>query len=148
MDVTPAQLYAIEQYEEDFEIGSLWGRYYNHVPEIEDYYAHRINFESIKNEKRIVRRILKHVNYDARRYWEIATVWFDGNPVMVTKNASREGDDNYGRYVTDLNVYGDMVRYLFGKMMVEDGLTKVVGLNDPQSDILHFYRDTYQLPGL
>jgi hypothetical protein len=95
--MTPQQLYD----RKDFtlgEINMLFGSSFNHVQEsgVESY----VLPWDAQNE-RIWIRLLKDFCFDGRRIWRLGTVWLDGSPVMVFKNAGREGDDHVGRVITD-----------------------------------------------
>lgn len=134
---TPAALYTMEPETVSYDLYDLNGCYYSHVPEVT--FAYDMDAENGES-KRVERRILKHVDHDYRRYWELATVWFDGKPVMVTQNAGREGDDHHARFVTDPVTYGAMVGYLMTLISAQP--TDVVLADESRDDLLSFYGGT------
>ena len=111
-------LYKLEAESETTCLGVLKGFYYDHLPEVED---HLWGYES-SNEKIII-KTLKDFDFDGRRRWTLRTIWFEGNPVMITQNAGREGDDHRERYITNINMYTEMVNYI-------KSLTGCEGLSD------------------
>lgn len=52
------------------------------------------------------------IQSDYRRYWQLASVWFLDKPVMIIRNAGREGDDRQDRFITDVPLFWQMVAYL------------------------------------
>jgi hypothetical protein len=90
---------------------------------------------------------LRHVQYDYRRYWELTTVWFDGQPVMIVQNAGREGDDYHERFITDPHAYADMVGYLRTLLPADlNDPSDVVDPNVERDDLLAFYSDEFCAP--
>ena len=84
---TAADLYKMTPERSTKELSYLVGCYYNHIPEVGN------DIESVKyllSSDRVEIKFLKDWNFDFRRVWQLATVWFDGNPVMITQNAGRE----------------------------------------------------------
>jgi hypothetical protein len=57
-------------------------------------------------------RVLKEFDYDGRRFWRLATVWYQGVAFMVIQNAGREGDDHAQRFVTNFERLFCLVRNL------------------------------------
>ena len=43
--------------------------------------------------------VMREIVDDHRRFWRLAVVRLDGEPVMVIQNAGREGDDHKDRFV-------------------------------------------------
>jgi hypothetical protein len=111
----PSELYARTPERVDYEIGNLIGFYYNHVLEIEN---NHLPWED--PNKRVEFRCYKYFNFDGRRFWRLAAVYFDGQPVMITQNAGREGDDHRKRFITDFPRYQNMVAYLMSLVRPED----------------------------
>jgi hypothetical protein len=104
---TCKELYAVFPYE-TAEPQILAGCYYNHIKEARlDYgMSYAINYEKIQI------RIIKEFDFDGRRFWRLATVWFDSAPVMVIQNAGREGDDHYKHFITNKPQFDAMCRYV------------------------------------
>lgn len=69
-------------------------------------------FPDLTGNTRIDKRVYYYLNIDHRRYVELASIWFDGKPVMITQNAGREGDDHKERFITDLPLYMELLKYL------------------------------------
>lgn len=132
---------------------SLWGCYYNHVPEIkeEDQYG------KWEHSRRIKMRVYKHFNFDGRRWWRLASIWFDEQlpsdhpfleeeswvPVMIIRNAGREGDDFRDRFITDVDAYRIMVKHIFSLRILADGdintENDIVDSDVEIKDLLNFY---------
>lgn len=122
--MTPAELYQRPPQYISYNPQELIGFYYNHVPEISDSFAgvpwinHRLPGDAAPEgltpmRARFEYRIIKHFDFDYRRFWRLGTVWFDNQPVMITRNAGREGDDHRTRFVTcSTALYFDLILYL------------------------------------
>lgn len=104
----PSELYARDAEDTWKDISVLMGCYYKHLPELESVWD---RLDLSKNE-RVLLHVYRHVTYDTRRFWLLAGVYFDGQPVMVIQNAGREGDDFHGRFITDGGRYFEMLKYL------------------------------------
>ena len=107
--MTASELYAMQPQYDTMDVGLLCGFYYNHIPEVGDYVLDVLP----EHNKLVVVRVLKEHHIDARRFWRLATVWYDGVPVMVVQNAGREGDDHHARFITDVDQYTKMIGYLW-----------------------------------
>lgn len=95
----------------DYEIGSphvLKGCYYNHIPEANLEWD--MPYEEVFPDIQV--RVIKDFDFDGRRFWRLATVWFENKPVMVIQNAGREGDDHEARFITDSETFSRMCRYI------------------------------------
>jgi hypothetical protein len=125
----PQELYDREPEKIETDINYLFGCYYNFLPEIENSYVW-IKPEEIKD---IEVKIYKDFDFDGRRFWKLASVWYRGKPVMITRNAGREGDDHSSRFVTDESLYKKMVKYIKTLLPVE--FTEVEDVVDPNEDI-------------
>ena len=86
----------------------LVGCYFNFIPETE---IERWDLENMASP-RIEIRSLMDFDFDYRRIWRLSTVWFDTKPVMILQNAGREGDDHAQRFITDAELYVEMINYL------------------------------------
>lgn len=116
--MTPATLYERKPESMDHAVGILNGFYYNHVPELAG--------DTLPDEdpnKRVQIRYYQNFNFDGRRFWRLASVWYatkdskdsndcDWKPFMIIQNAGREGDDHHKRFVTDAALYEEAARYL------------------------------------
>ena len=133
----PSDLYERTPESIDYNIGTLIGCYYCHIPELRD---HEYGFPYADLQKRVEIRVMQHVNWDFRRYWRLATVWFDSEPVMVIQNAGREGDDHAQRFVTHEATYRAMISYLLSLVdFTPTSLCDVVGVDDEIQGLDHFY---------
>ncbi len=106
--MTPNELYAREPIKRHSDLNWLVGCYFNHVPESDSVYNGTLSV----TDDHVELRVYKDHWFDGRRFWRLASVWFDGKPVMVIQNAGREGDDYVGRFITDVDVYKDLVKYV------------------------------------
>ena len=124
--MTPNDLYKMESQSVDIGIGMLFGFYFNHIEEMDnligDDYSYKHNIDHSIFTK-IEVRVIKHFNFDGRRFWRLATVWFEGLPIMVIQNAGREGDDHRERFITDPEAFKRMLSYI--KSLVPCELPKI-----------------------
>ena len=128
--MTPNEMYALEPESVTKDIGILVGYGYNHIPEISFDFGCEIELES---NQRVEVRYLKDFCFDGRRVWILASVWFDGKPVMIIQNAGREGSDHERRFLTDTSTYKEMVGYIQSLLssVTEDDLV----ITDPDSEV-------------
>jgi hypothetical protein len=96
---TPAELYTLKPVQTEFD---------SYV--VMDYVEiDRYDFDASKadEEKRLEVRRLAYENE-----WMLATVWFDGKPVMVISYSGKDGE-NKDKWITDGEVYANMVTWLY-----------------------------------
>lgn len=137
--MTPNELYKRMPENSHFDLDNLVGFYYNHIPEID---AHDIS-NANETEQRVLIKEYKFFDFDGRRFWRLASVWFDGTkddkladaykPVMIIQNAGREGDDYDGRFITDEKLYLEMVTYI--RSLINDRPYQTSDVVDPDVDI-------------
>lgn len=103
--MTPNEIYKLPVESVETDLSGLIGCYYNHVKEsgVEAF---------VEGAEGVEVRVIKHFNFDFRRYWRLATVWFEDKPVMVIQNAGREGDDFSRRVITDQAAFRDLCKYV------------------------------------
>lgn len=140
----PSELYERKPQEEASDINTLRGSYYNHIPEIDRNMCSYFSDYSIAKNTRVIIKVHKHVDFDSRRYWRLASVWFDDKPVMITQNAGREGDDHHKRFITNKGLYIEMIDFI--KTLFEpdtdfEGEEDVVKENDVVDGLTYFYGD-------
>lgn len=123
----PADLYKRTPEKTGHEIGILKGCYYDHVPEI----PFELPFEDKTKKVKIL--YYKDFDFDGRRFWRLAGVYFDDRPVMIIQNAGREGDDHRKRFITDQTAYLDMLRHIM--TLGEPSKHEVPDIVDPETDI-------------
>lgn len=137
----PSELYARTPEDTWKDLTVLMGCYYKHLPELEEVWS---RLDLSKNEK-VELRVYRHVDYDVRRFWLLAGVYFDGHPVMVIQNAGREGDDYHGRFITDGGRYFSMLKYLSTLCRFQEGDQQTIELVSPDDDVKDletFYGDS------
>lgn len=105
----PRELYERKPESVSNDLKILKGCYYDHIFELnlEDGLI-----EQIDNNEKIQIKYYKYHSFDSRRIWSLASVWFDGSPVMIIQNAGREGDDHHAKFVTDEIKYIEMLQYI------------------------------------
>ena len=113
-----SELYAMTPESERKGIEGISGRYYDHVPECFGDISSLMYSDGFC--ERVTTKYVKHFNFDHRRYWRLATVWFDDEPVMVIQNAGREGDDHAKRFITNAGLFGQMVQYIDAQCAAEN----------------------------
>lgn len=122
---TPEKSYPLEDPQ-----GILVGFFYNHIPELPwDVINSQAN---IKPSKRVTIKIYKEFYFDSRRFWRLASVWLDQQPVMIIQNAGREGDDFSERYITDKTLYEHLIYHLhcLYKPVISDTPDNTINLDD------------------
>jgi hypothetical protein len=97
---TPAELYTLKPVQTDYDTYTVL----DYVDSIDRY-----DFEANKAdaEKRLEIHRLAWENE-----WMLATVWFDGKPVMVIGYSGKDGEEK-DKWITDGAVYADMVAWLY-----------------------------------
>jgi hypothetical protein len=104
----PSDLYAREPKETWTDVSALVGCYYNHVPELENFWQHL----KLDRNTKVTIKVYGFLREDTRRFWLLGGVFFAGGPVMIIRNAGREGDDHRSRFITHPASYYDMIKYL------------------------------------
>lgn len=131
---TANELYAMP-YEVNCALCCLIGFGYNHIKESG---LDTIDIVDIDTD-RVEIRTIKYFDFDGRRFWMLATVWFDSKPVMVIQNAGREGDDHAKRYVTDKSALRDMCQYIRSLVPVEEDESDLVDADEDIPSLTEFY---------
>lgn len=93
----------------------------NHVAEI-DWQRIPYSDQESKNT-RIEIMIYKDPYIDGRRIWRVCAAFFDGKPVMAFQNGGREGTDHHRCFITNVERYNEMVKYiiaLYAPLTAED----------------------------
>jgi hypothetical protein len=126
--MTPNEIYKLDDGEEE-DKSILCGIHYNHIPEAG---LDRDDHEIFDRADWITIKIHGYHEYDYRRYWRLASVWFMNKPVMIIQNAGREGDDHSARFITDVPLFWQMIAYLqslkvFNHELIKDAI-------DPDKD--------------
>lgn len=144
--MTPRQIYEMPAERVDNDPSHLFGFYYNHLPEAGDKEDIRSWIRGIKQE-RISIRFIKDFCFDGRRVWQLAVVAFDGQPVMITQNAGREGDDHADRFITDLEGVIRMAAFIISLKPPEriDEVERV-GLDEDIPHLAEFYGQSLDQP--
>lgn len=108
----PSELYERQPERESLDLRYLRGQgcYYDHLPELGE--KHEVSLDLSAN-KYVVIRFYKEFNFDARRFWALASVWYNGRPVMIVQNAGREGDDHRQRFITNEELFRKMLGYIW-----------------------------------
>ena len=93
---------------ETYDIGPLIGCYYNHIKEIKygdeelpSYVFQDPNCFNLEENDRVKVSFLANDQFDTRRIWVLAVVYYETDPVMVIQNAGREGDDYSKRFIIE-----------------------------------------------
>lgn len=105
---------------------------YDFLQHTEEYFDY--NLENTKIETRVVKRI----DLDHRRYWQLASVWFEGKPFGVIQNSGREGRDHVKAFWTDADVYNNAIQYLRDLTPPSNSL-EITSLTFNGDDLLSFH---------
>jgi hypothetical protein len=125
--LTPKDLYEMKS-TATLDALALRGFSYDHVPEAGP-------DVELRDKPRVRVEVVGYVHFDHRRYWRLATVWFDDKPVMVVQNAGREGDGYSKRFVTDVSLLMELAKYL----KAEEAAPDTVPLSYDGADLVNFY---------
>lgn len=127
--MTPEEAYRYTPAYITRDLGLLAGCYYNHV---EEAFPDAYFMLNGKTSERVEIRVLRDFRFDFRRIWRLATVWFDGAPVMVIQNAGREGDDHCARFITDAAAFKALCAHLVAEF---DQLEMSISTTPADADI-------------
>lgn len=138
--MTPNELYNRVPENSYYDLECLIGFYYDHIPEIDMNIGYEINAANEKKQRVLIREH-KFFDFDGRRFWRLASVWFDDNnladlrhkPVMIIQNAGRDGDDYAERFITDERLYMEMIIYI--RSLMDATGVNVRDVVDPDVDI-------------
>lgn len=119
--MTPSDVFALPSIRETHQVNCLCGFWYNHLPEIDEVVWQTIHgnkgclgdfegYEGAAQSERITIKEHGFYTYDHRRIWRVASVWLDDRPVMIIRNAGREGDDHKARWVVDEEAYAGLLK--------------------------------------
>lgn len=146
--MTIRELLKLPPLKETYDIGVLKGFYYNHLEELEDddlplsdaYY-------DISKNNKVKISYIDVKQYDIRRSWSLAVVYFNLILVMVIQNAGREGDDYAKRFIIDENKesYKNMLKYINSlKKDSNDTINDSYSIDeDLGTQLTSFYNDSY-----
>ena len=136
----PSQLYERQPERESLDLSYLRGKYanYDHLPELGDKYEVPLDLSA---NKYVVVRFYKEFHFDSRRFWALASVWYNGRPVMIVQNAGREGDDHRHRFITNEELFRKMLGYIWSiSTMTKDvETTDIVDKDSDIPDLTDFY---------
>ena len=142
--MTPNDLYKRMPEDSHYDISILVGCYYNHIPEVQCQ-TWNLDEDKARKDERIMFKVYKDFDFDGRRFWRLASVWvrvgLHGGtmmykPVMIIRNAGREGDDFQDRIITNHELYQDMIKYLATLVKPNDQIKPdEKEIRDPNVDI-------------
>jgi hypothetical protein len=132
------------------DLDFLSGPYYNHLPEA--FFGQDQNeafpwwtfktFDCIKN------LVYVHKMEDCRRFHYLAIITFNDIPVMVYRAAGREGDDFNDRFITNRDVFNEMIMFIDSKFVLESKTNEgnyVVDIETHDVDMASFYFEDFNL---
>ena len=144
--MTPEELYGMtpELVDHDLDILKWDGSHHNHVPELQ--FEEKLPFTD--PNKRISIKYYKKFQFDQRRYWALASVWFkhswlEDSPFMIIQNAGREGDDHSERFITHMGIYELAIAYLRSICTIsfDESTKRIVSALDDIPNLTKFYGD-------
>jgi hypothetical protein len=139
---TPAELYALKPVRIDYD---PWLTVSVHLSEDVSHFD--LDFDAVEKTQRVEIRTLADHDYDGRRVWTLQTVWFDNKPVMVVNSSGRDGDEYHERWITDAQLFGELVTFLrtFTPQRDVDGFVKadakIPGMTEFYNHTIHDYYD-------
>lgn len=142
--LTPNDVYALPTQEITRNPHILVGCYYDFLEDsgIDSY---DLQYDACQDSMRLEIRAHKYFNFDGRRFWRLATVWFDNKPVMIIQNAGREGDDHRKRFITDPSLFWEMVAHI--RTLIKHKEPELKDVVDPEAILgrmlIDFYNNSY-----
>jgi len=133
---TPTELYALKPTRTDY--GS-WHAVSVHLRD-EIGNGFDLDLDAVEKTQRMETRTLVDHDYDGRRGWTLQTVWFDNKPVMVVNSAGRDGDEYHERWITDPELFGELVTFL--KSFMSEDTTGFVKADAKIPAMTEFYNHT------
>ena len=89
------------------------------------------------------RRLKTHVHFDpyidGDRVCTISSHWFDDRPFMVTRSGGRGGQDEASEFITDKEIYNEVVKYCLQFKEEESDLFQIHDPNIEMSILDEFY---------
>lgn len=93
-------------------------------------------------QSRILIKYYMYERIDHRRVKIFGSIWFDNNPVMLFRNAGREGRDERSRFITNESLYWEMLDYIRSLLgYSKPGVRDVIPLDEPCPQLHVFYGD-------
>lgn len=116
----------------------LSSSFYSHIPEIPDFFS---NYNKIDRSRNILVKYYADEKIGKRRKWILASVWFKDTPIMIIQNGGNEGDEISKKFVTDIDAYNDMIKYININL-------KKVGI-DSENNVRNFFvSEDEEIPNL
>lgn len=78
-------------------------------------------------------------DFDSRRGWVLASVWFDSMPVMIIQKSGREYEDFQKRFITNLLAFREMEEYLRTLVVNEAYFDDVIDPLENRDDLDTFH---------
>lgn len=64
------------------------------------------------NNQAIIIKTYANECSDGIRVWVLRSVWYKGYPIMITQQAGRDGKDYKKRFITNKQLYNEMLQYI------------------------------------
>lgn len=137
----PSDLYKLMPEDSHHNVDILSGCHYNHIPDVD---LDDVDIDQVEKDQRVLIKVYKEHTYDYRRFWRLASVWFDNEPIMIVQNAGREGDDYTNRFITNTKQYYELVSYL-RTLLLDEYKEKEYDPNEDISNLTRFYNDSFDI---
>lgn len=130
--MTPNQLYKTKPIKQNHRVHDA-ARLLNFM------YEYDIPYNRI--DKRIQVRYYADVDYDGRRGWQLASVWFNGVPVAISQRAGRELRDHSEVMITNKTKYLELLGLLY-QIYLKTAKDDIISYNaHATKDVDKFYGD-------
>lgn len=143
----PTELYSRKPEEISTDLNDMSGGSYGaNFPEIYELGC-SFWFDDVKQDA-VEIHIYKDHCFDGRRTWELRGIFFNSKPVMITRNAGREGDDHCSRFITNGDLFFEMIDYLKGIISKQERKEEEIETFDPEveiTDLVNFYNNKLEL---
>lgn len=131
---TPNEFYEMEPIKTSYNL-------YEIDDHLEELYT-EVGYIPDLEQSRVLIKYYMYEHIDHRRVKIFGSIWFDNKPVMLFRNAGREGYDEYDRFITNESLYWEMLDYirsLLGYSKPE--LRDVIPPDEPCPRLHVFYGD-------
>ncbi|MEG5173311.1 hypothetical protein [Microcoleus sp. B3-D7] len=130
-----AELYQLTPQSTSFKLED----FVTHIDEFADSSSY-VDHTGIINDK-IETKVIWRQN-DHIRYWQLATVWFDGKPFAVIQNGGFNRVEHKKVFWTDLSLYTQAVLYLRSIFPIEQ-LPELTNVNFDAPELLKFHKFSF-----
>lgn len=125
------QIYAMKPTEISNEIDDLF-------PHMKELAGYDFYLDDNTDPRIEIKRVAYH-NEDYERGVWLSTAWFDGVPFMVMQRAGRGGMDHIDEFITNVDVYINVVKFVMDKAIRKSIHHSIIDENEDDCRLTEFY---------